>query len=50
MANNGELVWVWCPICHKGEGCVLENGKYTCPSTGKKFTDKESNDDIKNRK
>lgn len=43
------LEWVWCPYCHKGEGCMKENGVFICPSTRKTFTEKQSTDDIKNR-
>lgn len=43
------LEWVWCPHCHKGEGCFNANGTFTCPSTGKTFTSQQSNDDIKKR-
>ena len=41
------LIWVWCPYCHEGEGCVYENGKYTCPSTRLQFTEQESVEDSK---
>lgn len=43
------LEWVWCPYCHKGEGCNNNGGTFTCPTTGKTFTSQQSNDDIKNR-
>lgn len=43
------LEWVWCPYCRKFEGCMKENGVYICPSKQRTFTEKQSNDDIRNR-
>ncbi len=34
---NGVLEYVWCPYCKEFEGCVFEDGYYTCPVTGKRF-------------
>ncbi|MBQ8403152.1 MAG: hypothetical protein IJX55_01850 [Clostridia bacterium] len=39
--------WIWCPYCHKGEGCVNNNGTITCPTTGKTFTIEQSCEDIR---
>ena len=46
--KNMALEWVWCPICHEGEGCFFDENKgvYVCPTTGYTFTAKESCDDI----
>jgi len=41
--------WIWCPYCHKGEGCDNKGGNViVCPSTGKTFTIEQSCADIKN--
>lgn len=40
--KNGEVVWVFCPYCKKGEWCVWNNGFYTCPSKNRQFTEQQS--------
>lgn len=45
---SGEMIWVWCPYCHKGETCVQYSPKkIECPTTGKTFTDDQSCEDIR---
>ena len=46
--SNGELQWVYCPYCLKGEGCVKENGYFICPSKQRPFTSQQSIEASKN--
>ena len=40
--QNGDIVWVMCPYCRKGESCKWENGFYICPSKNRPFTEQQS--------
>lgn len=42
-----ELIYVWCPYCHEGHGCIKCGTIYECVTTGRTFTIEESLEDIK---